>query len=109
MLRKQHAPVPKSNDNPRIIEGYGIYRQQEPSPNTIVADNFKTDYSWPVEGIKFIGVWNTVGSLGIPLEIFNELNEQYLGFHGAKLNRIVENAYHAVATYEHRADYERTT
>ena len=108
LLKKEHAPNEKSDDNPKILEGYGIYRQRDDSPNTPVASNFKNEYSWPDVRIKFIGVWDTVGSLGIPLEMFNGLNDHLLGFHDAKLSRIVENAYHAVATDEHRADYEPT-
>ena len=108
LLKKEHAPHEKADDNPTILEGFAIYRQRDDSPDTAVADNFKNEYSWPNVRIKFIGVWDTVGSLGIPLDIFEGLNDHFLGFHDARLSRIVENAYHAVAIDEHRADYEPT-
>ena len=108
LLKKEHAPNKKADDNPKIIEGYGIYRQQDSSPNTPAAGEFKSKNSWPDVRIKFIGVWDTVGSLGIPLDIFKGLNDHLLGFHDAKLSGIVDHAYHAVAVDEHRLDYQPT-
>ncbi|TCJ11590.1 DUF2235 domain-containing protein [Parasulfuritortus cantonensis] len=54
--------------------------------------------------IHFIGVWDTVGALGVPL-----LNLSYAEkFHDTKLGDKVDNAYHALAIDEHRADYQAT-
>jgi len=52
--------------------------------------------------IKFIGVWDTVGSLGIPKKggVAEELQ-----FHDTKLSGTVENAYHALAVDEHREPF----
>jgi uncharacterized protein (DUF2235 family) len=56
--------------------------------------------------IKFIGVWDTVGALGIPHDIVKGLNMKFYEFHDTVLSGIVENAYHAAAVDEHRQDYE---
>jgi len=52
--------------------------------------------------VKFIGVWDTVGSLGIPKKggVTKELQ-----FHDTELSGTVENAYHALALDEHRAPF----
>jgi uncharacterized protein (DUF2235 family) len=53
---------------------------------------------------KFIGVWDTVGSLGVPIE---PLRGQY-DFHDVTLTSLVDHAYHALAIDEQRKDYEPT-
>ena len=51
--------------------------------------------------IKFLGVWDTVGSLGAPglLGLFNRGKYQY---HQVGLNNTIQNAYHAMAIDERR-------
>lgn len=58
--------------------------------------------------IKFIGVWDTVGSLGIPLRGLRSLTIRKYQFHDTELSRTVENAYHALAIDEFRAPFEPT-
>ena len=43
--------------------------------------------------IKFIGVWDTVGALGIPLDVIKDVNMKFYEFHDTNLSNIVENAY----------------
>jgi uncharacterized protein (DUF2235 family) len=52
--------------------------------------------------IKFIGVWDTVGSLGIPKK--GGVAEK-LQFHDTELSGTVENGYHALAIDEHREPF----
>jgi hypothetical protein len=56
--------------------------------------------------IKFLGVWDTVGALGIPLNVLGQVNAKFYEFHDTQLSNIVENAYHAVAIDEHRLDFQ---
>jgi uncharacterized protein (DUF2235 family) len=58
--------------------------------------------------IKFVGVWDTVGALGVPLQSFKEFNAEQYAFHDTKLSSIVVNAFHAVAVDEHREPYQAT-
>jgi uncharacterized protein (DUF2235 family) len=56
--------------------------------------------------IKFVGVWDTVGALGIPKTLkLSFANRQYK-FHDTNLGFGVEHAYHALAIDENRKDYE---
>jgi hypothetical protein len=107
LLRKVHAPKKDPDDNELIVRGYEIYRERDDTPDTQVAEEFKGAHSWQNVKIKFLGVWDTVGALGLPFGILEGLNERY-AFHDTKLSGIIENAYHAVAVDEHRKDYEPT-
>ena len=57
--------------------------------------------------IRFLGVWDTVGSLGLPAwwRISPAQRERY-AFHDTRMSRIVDYAYHALAIDEHRADFK---
>lgn len=57
--------------------------------------------------IEFLGVWDTVGALGIP-KIFNQKERGKYTFHDVKLGKNVKNAYHALAIDEMRKPFAPT-
>ena len=57
--------------------------------------------------IKMVGVWDTVGSLGIPSAIGLSDPIAY-GFLDTSLSSIIQNAYHALAIDEKRAQFQPT-
>jgi hypothetical protein len=61
----------------------------------------------PIE-IRMIGVWDTVGSLGIPLRGLRALTKRKHQFHDTELSGIVEHGYHALAIDEYRVPFEPT-
>ncbi|HYE33982.1 DUF2235 domain-containing protein [Methylocaldum sp.] len=89
----------------RTAMAYGIYRTRDDGPDSSTALEFKAKFSREIK-IKFLGVWDTVGALGIPLDTLQRLNMHFYEFHDTRLSHIVENAYHAVAIDEHRIDYD---
>lgn len=59
--------------------------------------------------VEFIGVWDTVGALGVPAGfVSKKLSDWRNGFHDVKLNALVNHAYHAVAVDEFREAFEPT-
>jgi uncharacterized protein (DUF2235 family) len=84
---------------------YGIYRTRDDGPDSSAARWFKAMFSRDI-AIKFLGVWDTVGALGIPLNLLGQVNAKFYEFHDTGLSKIVENAYHAVAIDEHRLDFQ---
>jgi uncharacterized protein (DUF2235 family) len=84
---------------------YGIYRTREDGPDSRAALAFRSHFAREI-GIRFVGVWDTVGALGIPLRVLAGLNSEFHAFHDLRLSKIVANAYHAVALDEHREDYD---
>lgn len=57
-------------------------------------------------GVHYLGVWDTVGALGIPagLDLARYVNRRYQ-FHDTKLSTSVGSARHAVAIDEHRRNF----
>jgi len=57
--------------------------------------------------IRMVGVWDTVGSLGIPA-IFGGVDAKTYGFLDTGLHPEIKNAYHALAVDEKRAQFPAT-
>jgi uncharacterized protein (DUF2235 family) len=57
--------------------------------------------------LKMVGVWDTVGSLGIPA-IFGGVDASVYGFLDTNLHPDIKNAYHALAIDEQRAQFPAT-
>jgi uncharacterized protein (DUF2235 family) len=89
----------------RIAMAYGIYRTRDDGPDSATALQFKARFAREIK-IRFLGVWDTVGALGIPLDLLKRLNMHFYEFHDTRLSTIVENAYHAISIDEHRVDYD---
>lgn len=58
--------------------------------------------------IKFIGVWDTVGSLGAPGLLGQFLNKNKYDYHDTRLFPEIEHAYHALAIDERRKPFKPT-
>ena len=94
----------------RIKEAYAMYinRGLETHPRAVRARNYRQAYAWPefVEPddfiIHFIGVWDTVGSLGIPGTGLEKLAER---FHDTDLSTFTHYAYQALAVDERRSTF----
>ncbi len=99
LLRKENAK--------RVSEAYSLYRTRDEGADSENAKFFRSKYSREVS-IYFLGVWDTVGALGIPVESFDWFNKSYYQFHDTTLSGIVKNAFHAVAIDEHRKSYQCT-
>jgi uncharacterized protein (DUF2235 family) len=93
-----------------VGEAYHLYRDRSPitHPDSDLMKAFKNSYGIEQEiPIKFLGVWDTVGALGIPLPWFNWWNKKYL-FHDVKLSSQIKYAYHALAVDEQRKSFTPT-
>ena len=99
ILRREHSSY--------LDEAYELYRD-DLHPDTKQTKEFRQRFSFECD-IQFIGVWDTVGSLGIPVDGldlpgFND----YYKFHDTKLSSKVKTAYHALAINECRSPYVPT-
>jgi uncharacterized protein (DUF2235 family) len=90
------------------VKAVELYRMSEVHPDDPTAVNFRSQFSCcgtdPIK-IRFIGVWDTVGALGIPLAGLRGLNRRDYTFHDTALSGTVELAYHALALDEHREPF----
>jgi uncharacterized protein (DUF2235 family) len=58
--------------------------------------------------VRFVGVYDTVGSLGIPTPKLSRLTSPVVQFHNQALGSLIENAVHALAVDERRGPYRPT-
>jgi len=96
------------DDADQLGAAMALYRDRydDTAPDAPRARIFRNTYSHE-PNIKFIGVWDTVGRLGVPgvhlwLSRLLQIDWQ---FHDAQLSKIVENAYQALAIQERRSDF----
>ncbi len=90
----------------QIPDAYHVYRTHW-GPDADNALRFREGRSREVR-VRFLGVWDTVGALGIPLDLFPGFDASRHHFHDTTLSRIVDHACHAVAIDERRAAYAPT-
>jgi uncharacterized protein (DUF2235 family) len=85
-----------------------LYRASDVHPDNERAVAFRAEHSCcgtdPIK-IRFIGVWDTVGALGIPLVGLRALTRRDDDFHDTELSGTVELAFHALAVDERRAPF----
>jgi len=93
--------LPKSQEY-WLPEGYDLYRYRAPAKQ--LRDYRRLNKSRNVS-VNMIGVWDTVGALGIPVGFLNALGREKYQFHDVTLPRGVINAYQALAIDEKRADF----
>jgi uncharacterized protein (DUF2235 family) len=95
----------------RVADAYRLYRSRKPEdrPSEAAAQAFRDRFSHPPAEIEFIGVWDTVGALGIPAYRFNlfGLNKRWT-FHDTTLSKYVHNAFHAISIDERRRPFVPT-
>jgi len=92
----------------RIEDAIRLYRDRKRGPYHRDVVQFRGDFAHPEFRLKFIGVWDTVGSLGIPGNVFTRLNGRFHSFHDVKLSRSVQFGYQALALDEHRSSFKPT-
>lgn len=90
--RNREAIAAFKYGNRKVFPGFRGYRRR----NAMVRDQVR---------IKFIGVWDTVGALGVP-GVLGKLRRSALSFHSVRLGSHVENGYHALAIDEKRRAFQ---
>ncbi|MCF7980353.1 MAG: DUF2235 domain-containing protein [Pseudomonadales bacterium] len=101
LLKREHAD--------RIPEAFILYRKrtQSSSPSQKAAIQFRQAYAVAdITPIAFVGVWDTVGALGIPVPFWGTLGEREFLFHDTEPSKIIQHARHAVSIDENREDFE---
>lgn len=104
---------------PKFDDAYRLYRRRDDAskPSAIEARLFRKSFAREIK-IKLIGVWDTVGALGIPtlftldIKLFNKrfivdsnIANKHLQFHDVTLAKHIENAFQALAIDEVRKPY----
>ncbi|MDN4482226.1 DUF2235 domain-containing protein [Demequina lignilytica] len=91
----------------RLDDAYRLYRSRAYGPHAVESELFRRSYSHPDVGVRFIGVWDTVGALGLPwsgIPGVRRLNRRW-SFHDTRLSGTVQAAFHALSIDEQRKPY----
>jgi uncharacterized protein (DUF2235 family) len=95
----------------KIREAWDLYRKRgdEAAPTAQKAVDFRDQSSHADFRIAGIGVWDTVGALGIPVSgIAGWISSHLFGFHDVTLSSRVDVALHALAIDEERGPFVPT-
>ncbi len=91
----------------KVDDAYALYRRRDDAsnPNAVESELFRRSYSWEVRA-KFMGVWDTVGALGLPVGgLLRFVNRRWC-FHDMTLSSRVDNAFQALAIDERRKPFQ---
>lgn len=111
----RNSGILKRENIGKLDDAFSLYRRRDDKshPDSDAARAFRASYSYETR-IKCVGVWDTVGALGIPVGIpwlpmtFVHFIDQRWEFHDVQLSRSVDYAYHALAIDERRRQFEPT-
>jgi uncharacterized protein (DUF2235 family) len=113
----RNSGILRRDERHRLDEAFDLYRRRDDAskPTAVESRVFRRMYSCGDDpAVWFIGVWDTVGSLGIPNGIpwlpvtwLQYLNRKWQ-FHDTDLSSTVRYAFHALAVDERRAPFAPT-
>jgi len=97
---------PKAN---LIPQAFRMYKKRNTPPSSPQAGDWReaNAYGRPRSAVDFIGVWDTVGALGVPTRVLAFMDEKDL-FYDHELGSNVKAARHAVSIDELREDFSPT-
>lgn len=109
IINPEKLPIGTDLDS-ALREAFKLYRKRSDAtaPSAQASVDFRTQHSHPDFRLTCIGVWDTVGSLGIPVGLLGRLTSHLVGFHDVTLSSWVDCAYHAVAVDERRRPFVPT-
>jgi len=90
----------------KVPDAYALYRRRDDAshPDAVESELFRRTYSRQPRA-KFIGVWDTVGALGVPVGGLLQLINKRWSFHDMTLSSWVDNAFQALAIDERRKPF----
>jgi uncharacterized protein (DUF2235 family) len=98
--------LPTQNFDQQLVEtAFEAYRHKD--RRAALLAGLAQRYAMYQPKITCVGVWDTVGSLGIPVDPLG-LNAMQFGFLDTNLNPNVRNAFHAVSIDERRIEFPPT-
>jgi uncharacterized protein (DUF2235 family) len=106
----RNCGIVKREFRDRVPEAYALYRRRDDAskPAAVESQLFRKTYTHeadaPATRVRFIGVWDTVGALGIPIGALGWISRRvlHLQFHDVNLSSYVDNAFQALAIDERR-------
>lgn len=99
--------LPKSR--PELIpDAYDIYRIEDTEERKSKADAFLLQHHTMWTRIRCIGVWDTVGALGVPNRVLDAVNPFKNKFHDTRFCEGVDAGFHALSIDDERRSFHPT-
>jgi uncharacterized protein (DUF2235 family) len=91
----------------KLADAYALYRRRDDAshPDAVESELFRRSFSHEPRA-RFIGVWDTVGALGLPVGGPLQFINQRWKFHDMTLSSWVDNAFQALAIDERRKPFQ---
>jgi uncharacterized protein (DUF2235 family) len=110
----RNCGIVKREFRDHVPEAYALYRRRDDASQPAAAESqlFRKTYTHeadaPATRVHFIGVWDTVGALGIPIGALGWISRRvlHLQFHDVNLSSYVDNAFQALAIDERRRAFQ---
>ena len=101
--------VPTKNmDNQTVMKIFNAYRTTGQATRAALKQQLADQYAMTDVNVQMVGVWDTVGAMGVPGHLFSDLDQQKYGFLDTTLSPKVQKAYHAISLDERRAPFMPT-
>lgn len=113
-IRKDVAEIPREERIAKIEESFKQSRKWRGKPHEMPEEikselrDFRNQYCHDDNTVHFLGVWDTVGSLGIPLKPIGWIGRWRFRFVDVRLGPHISNAFHALAIDEKRKNFRPT-
>jgi len=92
----------------KVEEAFALYKNSKHTANGSYSKQWKSEFSVSNSGaVAFVGVWDTVGAMGLPFSLFGLIKDKHL-FYDRKLGSNIKIARHALSLDEKRKDFEPT-
>jgi uncharacterized protein (DUF2235 family) len=103
-----NAGILKSVEGRRVEEAFELYKNPDCPPRSEYAITYRNSYAVEQKSnVHFIGVWDTVGAMGLPFTLFGLIKDKDL-FYDHKIGGNVKTIRHALALDEFRKDFAPT-
>lgn len=90
----------------KVEDAYALYRRRDDDshPDAVESQLFRRSFSWEPRA-RCIGVWDTVGALGLPVGGLLRFINRRWRFHDMTLSSYVDNAFQALSIDERRKPF----
>ncbi|MCT4636177.1 MAG: DUF2235 domain-containing protein [Bacteroidales bacterium] len=103
-----NCSILKSSNANYIESAFELYKTKKHKPNSSKSKIYREKYAIQDKTmIEFVGVWDTVGAMGLPFSLFGLIEKKHL-FYDQKLGSNIVTARHAISLDEQREDFSPT-
>jgi len=103
-----NCSILKSAEGRLIEDAFKLYKTKKHKPKDAYSVKWRADHSVQDKTkIHFVGVWDTVGAMGLPFSLFGLIEKKAL-FYDKKLGSNIIKARHALSLDELREDFTPT-